>query len=1035
MLQKAPCRETWYGAENSETQLGKDVKYKMLVCAVKQETGEEVAQLVSESFTVTTMRSKGSVKPAIPCLTDPVDKLEGLGGKTRRNLLDVRKCVRGIDARAAVPAAAPNVITTVEHFKQLEEALRGWSSCPKQIRRALLPEAAVEHSQKVLQADSRLRSWRADPKSDWGLLYHSSQAFVEFDNPAVLVQPSGGPGGSQFVLAAHASSDQLARMNELAAEAFQRWKQADHPGWSVTEADSDTFLARLHQLKAPFTFGGQLEMSEVLQQYPGSHAASSSQELSLQQQQALELDARLGSITGRINRGHLEDQPSGLFGGAPLGPDYFGTGPSSSALGQGFQQGMFSSQQQHMGDNALLMPGVIPGVPVHPESPGPSMSGQGRGHQPLMPSMVGGQGAAKQEPVLLHMLAQNIMQQQTQFGSQFPRQGGSHQGSPQVPQWPPQQLPQQVQPELPTLQQQLQQQAGLLFTQDFNDGSSSTSSMNSVQVPQLQSRPASVGQLIMPPMDVGSSPSSSRGARRGRSHSMGSMPRNAMQNRIAQQAQQAQRDSQGFAGQGFASMASLPSGSPGQWGQRAGLMRPPRTALPSPSPSPSPDRLPRLGHALEHTIYANPPEQTPSNPAAQLGLESQPYGDMLPDFPNPFQSHANRPWGPAVEPNTVFDSQLVQQPPQAPDTEPAPKRPKGPLSSQNQTPKAGPPSPTAQTQTCHAQGMTQRPLPQPLLSMQPSTLTQGSQQQPLPNQDLLSIAPLTSPRWMVYNEDPWAVGVPAFSAAAAEAALQQTHSGTGVQIPLQEQPASPYSPGQTAQPSQGSKLPGETQAGNLAPPATGTDAHAPGQSSHYKSGQRLQPSDEAQNQKAVDNSSHSGTQISDKDPDLAWLMGDANSWEGVFSFPADPPPAADTPHLPVPDRLSDEGMPLGKRQVRFASARALAPGLLQPVLEEGQVNKAEERQKIVKRSNALTSRGSLSLSQELVLRDCCFRWKRGVRNKQSAGSSSTMGGSSSRCARGFWRTDSQTRTVDSDMRSLMSLEDMSDLCQALPIEA
>ncbi len=58
------------------------------------------------------MRSKGGVKPAIPCLTDSVDKLEGLGGKTRRNLLDVRRCVRNIDARAAVPAAAPNEITT-----------------------------------------------------------------------------------------------------------------------------------------------------------------------------------------------------------------------------------------------------------------------------------------------------------------------------------------------------------------------------------------------------------------------------------------------------------------------------------------------------------------------------------------------------------------------------------------------------------------------------------------------------------------------------------------------------------------------------------------------------------------------------------------------------------------------------------------------------------------------------------------------------------------------------------------------------------
>jgi len=72
----------------------------------------------------------------------------------------------------------------VEHFKQLEEALRDWSSCPKQIRRALLPEPAVEHSQKVLEADSRLRSWRATPKSEWGLLYHSSQAFVDFNNPA-----------------------------------------------------------------------------------------------------------------------------------------------------------------------------------------------------------------------------------------------------------------------------------------------------------------------------------------------------------------------------------------------------------------------------------------------------------------------------------------------------------------------------------------------------------------------------------------------------------------------------------------------------------------------------------------------------------------------------------------------------------------------------------------------------------------------------------------------------------------------------------
>lgn len=58
------------------------------------------------------MRSKGGVKPAIPCLNDPVEKLEGLGGKTRRNLLDVRACVHNIDARAIVPLLAPNEIIT-----------------------------------------------------------------------------------------------------------------------------------------------------------------------------------------------------------------------------------------------------------------------------------------------------------------------------------------------------------------------------------------------------------------------------------------------------------------------------------------------------------------------------------------------------------------------------------------------------------------------------------------------------------------------------------------------------------------------------------------------------------------------------------------------------------------------------------------------------------------------------------------------------------------------------------------------------------
>jgi hypothetical protein len=58
------------------------------------------------------MRSKGSLKPSLPCLDDPVTKLEGLGEKTRRNLLDVRACAATLDLAASIPQDCPNSVTT-----------------------------------------------------------------------------------------------------------------------------------------------------------------------------------------------------------------------------------------------------------------------------------------------------------------------------------------------------------------------------------------------------------------------------------------------------------------------------------------------------------------------------------------------------------------------------------------------------------------------------------------------------------------------------------------------------------------------------------------------------------------------------------------------------------------------------------------------------------------------------------------------------------------------------------------------------------
>ena len=66
----------------------------------------------STGVQVTTMRSKGGLKPHIPCLDDPVTKLEGVGEKTRRNLMDVRACAAGLPFPATLPDDCPDTVTT-----------------------------------------------------------------------------------------------------------------------------------------------------------------------------------------------------------------------------------------------------------------------------------------------------------------------------------------------------------------------------------------------------------------------------------------------------------------------------------------------------------------------------------------------------------------------------------------------------------------------------------------------------------------------------------------------------------------------------------------------------------------------------------------------------------------------------------------------------------------------------------------------------------------------------------------------------------
>jgi len=66
----------------------------------------------------------------------------------------------------------------------LRASIRAWTKCPKKLKNDLLPEAAVEHADKVLGVDDRMRIWR-DADSPYGLLYTCQQAQIQWnsDNP------------------------------------------------------------------------------------------------------------------------------------------------------------------------------------------------------------------------------------------------------------------------------------------------------------------------------------------------------------------------------------------------------------------------------------------------------------------------------------------------------------------------------------------------------------------------------------------------------------------------------------------------------------------------------------------------------------------------------------------------------------------------------------------------------------------------------------------------------------------------------------
>ncbi|KAL0038779.1 hypothetical protein WJX79_007340 [Trebouxia sp. C0005] len=233
---------------SSEAMLGgQKSPYKLLVRAVNQHTGLEVPYITfvaSEDFVVATPRVAKAVKAEIPCVDDPVSKLEDIGEKTQKKLLDIQAAAESSGVHDVV--FPDRSITTVGQFKQLIELSNTDPRFNEKLKQFLIPNKAREHVALAVENDKRLRMWYPEPNNiEGGLLYRSVRARVDLEHPDVLVQHKVLPGGTtepDLTPCSQAQGEKREALRRLMHKAKEDWKATDHPNWSIRDMDSAAFL-------------------------------------------------------------------------------------------------------------------------------------------------------------------------------------------------------------------------------------------------------------------------------------------------------------------------------------------------------------------------------------------------------------------------------------------------------------------------------------------------------------------------------------------------------------------------------------------------------------------------------------------------------------------------------------------------------------------------------------------------------------------------------------------------------------------------
>ncbi|KAL0038834.1 hypothetical protein WJX79_009982 [Trebouxia sp. C0005] len=236
--------------ENSNTRVGTDVRYRLLARAIDTSTGLALAQAVSESFQVTTKRVQNNRKLVWPCLGDSVEGLEGCGASTCEKLADTYAYAAKLGVSVPENVIIRQKVATVQELRELRATIQAWAKCPKNFKNSLLPEAAVEHADKVLGVDDRMRIWQ-DADSPYGLMYTCQQAQIQWTsgNPVVLLQFNSAQGLLKLILAENLNGKQHRLVADLAKKAAAKWEGGQHPGWTPAGVDSEPLLADMQRIQ------------------------------------------------------------------------------------------------------------------------------------------------------------------------------------------------------------------------------------------------------------------------------------------------------------------------------------------------------------------------------------------------------------------------------------------------------------------------------------------------------------------------------------------------------------------------------------------------------------------------------------------------------------------------------------------------------------------------------------------------------------------------------------------------------------------